>query len=37
MDPVKAVVPIVGVGVAPRLKIRVKAETDPNIISKPKC
>ena len=34
MDLVKAVVPIVGVGVAPRLRIRVKAETEhPNLIS----
>lgn len=33
MDLVKAVVPIVGVGVVPRLRIRVKAETEhPNLI-----
>ena len=35
MDLVKVVVPIVGVGVAPRLRIRGKAETEhPNSISK---
>jgi hypothetical protein len=34
MDPVKAVVPIVGVGVARRPVRRAKVETDPNIISK---
>jgi hypothetical protein len=36
MDPVKVAVQIVGVGVAPRPVIRVRVETDPNIISSEK-